>query len=95
MQGSTLCILNEQWGRAMLDGDFQTVDRIDSTRAKIETLGAPAVCVDHCPTVTPSALLHVAHVLPKGCKWAGSDECRMCVAPESGKCPEIHIGAAA
>lgn len=31
----------------------------------------------------------------RSCVWAGTDECRMCVAPESGKCPEIRIGAAA
>jgi hypothetical protein len=36
--GSTLCILNEQWRRAVLDGDFDKVDRIDAAREKIESL---------------------------------------------------------
>lgn len=38
MQGATLQVLNEQWQRAMLDGDWAAVDRIDAARRKIESL---------------------------------------------------------
>lgn len=44
MQGATLQVLNEQWQRAMLDGDFKTVDRIDSARRRVERLPV-RVCV--------------------------------------------------
>ena len=45
MKGSTLNILQVQWGRAMLDGDFAMMSKIDDAREKIEALGAPARCV--------------------------------------------------
>ena len=58
MQGSTMNVLNVQWGRAMLDGDFDMVERIDAARERIEALQAqarrPAGCVwagsDTCRT---------------------------------------------
>lgn len=47
--GSTLEMLRIQWGRALLDGDFDAVDRIDAARERIEALQAqarrPAGCV--------------------------------------------------
>ena len=36
--GSTLEMLQEQWGRAMLDEDWAAVDRIDAARREIEAL---------------------------------------------------------
>lgn len=36
-----------------------------------------------------------AHCVSVRCVWAGSDTCRMCVAPESGKCPAISVDVAA
>ena len=29
------------------------------------------------------------------CAWENTDTCRMCLAPESGKCPVIHVDVAA
>lgn len=44
MTGSTMNVLNVQWGRAMLDGDFDKVDRIDNARRTVERLPV-RVCV--------------------------------------------------
>ena len=41
--GTTLEMLRIQWGRAMLDGDFDTVDRIDAARERIEALHVRSV----------------------------------------------------
>lgn len=70
--GATLCMLNNQWDKAVKARDWALVDRLDDAIDKIKPLGVPARCV-----------------------WAGSDTCRMCVAPESGKCPMIHVDVAA
>ena len=47
--GSTLAILQRQWEQAVLDDDWQAVDRIDAARERIEALQAqarrPAGCV--------------------------------------------------
>ena len=45
MKGSTLSMLNVQWGRAMLDGDFEMVDRIDHARRMVECLPVRRPCV--------------------------------------------------
>ena len=65
MKGSTLNILQVQWGRAMLDGDFDKVDRIDAARRKVEAL-----------PVRKSEALPV-----RSCVWAGSEVCRHCEVP--------------
>jgi hypothetical protein len=31
----------------------------------------------------------------KSCKWENTDTCRMCVAPESGRCPVMSVDVAA
>ena len=36
--GATVEMLQVQWGRAMLDGDWVAVDRIDAARRKVEAL---------------------------------------------------------
>jgi hypothetical protein len=38
MKGSTMEVLQRQWERAMLDEDWEAVDRIDAAREKIEAL---------------------------------------------------------
>ena len=63
--GATLEMLNEQWGRAMLDGDWVAVERIDAARQKIEAL--PARKSEARPV--------------RSCVWAGSDVCRHCEVP--------------
>ena len=65
MKGSTLNILQVQWGRAMLDGDFDKVDRIDNARRKVEAL--PARKSEARPV--------------RSCVWAGSEVCRHCEVP--------------
>ena len=62
--GATLEMLQQQWGRAMLDGDWAAVERIDAARQKIEAL--PARKSEALPV--------------RSCVWAGSDECRHCEA---------------
>ena len=63
--GSTLEMLREQWGRAMLDGDWVAVERIDAARQKIEAL--PARKSEARPV--------------RSCVWAGSEVCRHCEVP--------------
>ena len=63
-------MLNEQWGRAMLDGDFETVDRIDAARRKVEAL--PVRKVEALPV--------------RSCVWAGSDVCRHCEVAACAVC---------
>ena len=60
MKGSTLSMLNVQWGRAMLDGDWAAVEKIDAARRKIEALPVPK-----------SEARPV-----RSCVGAGSDVCR-------------------
>ena len=43
--GATLEMLNEQWGRAMLDGDWAAVEKIDAARRKVERLPVRRPCV--------------------------------------------------
>ena len=45
MKGSTLSLLEVQWGRAMLDGDFDMVERIDHARRLVERLPVRRPCV--------------------------------------------------
>ena len=70
--GATLCMLNDQWDRAVKARDWELVGRLDEAMGRLK-----------------------AHCVSARCVWAGSDTCRMCVAPEAGRCPEIHISAAA
>ena len=65
--GATLEMLNEQWGRAMLDGDWAAVEKIDAARRKVEAL--PARKSEALPA--------------RSCVWAGSDECRLCPLSDS------------
>jgi len=62
--GATLEMLSEQWGRAMLDGDWAAVEKIDAARRKIEAL-----------PVRKSEARPV-----RSCVWAGSEVCRHCEA---------------
>lgn len=66
--GATMEILKVQWGRAMLDGDFQAVERIDAARRHIEALPARR---------------HIATQPVRSCVWAGSEECRLCPLSDS------------
>ena len=65
MKGRTLEMLQEQWGRAMLDGDWAAVEKIDAARRKVEAL--PARKSEARPV--------------RSCVWAGSDVCRHCEVP--------------
>jgi len=62
--GATLEMLSEQWGRAMLDGDWAAVEKIDAARRKVEAL--PARKSEALPV--------------RSCAWAGSEVCRHCEA---------------
>ena len=74
--GATMEVLQVQWGRAMLDGDFQAVERIDAARRHIEALPARRK-VEALP-------VRKAEALPaQKCVWAGSDECRLCPLSDS------------
>jgi hypothetical protein len=64
MKGATLEVLQIQWERAMLDEDFDKVDRIDAARERIEALPV------------------------RGCVWAGTETCRMCVRADRCKLAE-------
>ena len=63
--GATLEMLHEQWGRAMLDGDWVAVEKIDAARRKVEAL--PARKSEALPV--------------RSCVWAGSEVCRHCEVP--------------
>ena len=63
--GSTLEMLQVQWARAMLDGDWAAVDRIDAARREIEAL--PVRKAEALPV--------------RVCAWAGSEVCRHCEVP--------------
>ena len=72
--GATMEVLQVQWGRAMLDGDFQAVERIDAARRHIEALPARRK-VEALPARKSEALP------VRSCVWAGSEVCRHCEVP--------------
>lgn len=77
--GSTLDMLERQWACALKRKDYEGAKRINMAIATIET-----------KTKIETLAKHFAGK----CAWENTDTCRMCVAPESGKCPMIHVDVA-
>lgn len=60
MKGATLELLDAAWGRAMLDEDWERVDRINRARERVEALPARRACAwvgsdvcRHCDAACP------------------------------------------
>jgi hypothetical protein len=51
---------------------------------------------DEATAVRIDETMQKVKTLPvKSCKWENTDTCRMCVAPESGRCPVANVDVAA